>query len=101
MKSKYEIERIIYGSINKHLVLHTPVDDNRCRLAVLVEEAASLILEKEMVIERYIDVNGKIPVPGDRIEFVVTKKQMTVLSMEEQGLFPPSMLNEEFKIITE
>jgi len=51
--------------------------------------------------ERYIDVNGNIPVPGDLIEFIESKKRMTVLSMEEQGLFPPSMLTVEFKIVTD
>ncbi len=50
--------------------------------------------------ERYMDVNGEIPIPGDLIEFIESKKRMTVLSMEEQGLFPPSMLTVEFKIIT-
>ena len=53
-----------------------------------------------MKVERYLDINGVIPVPGDLIEFIESKKRMTVLSMEEQGLFPPSMLREEFKIIT-
>jgi len=50
--------------------------------------------------ERYTDIDGNIPVSGDIIEFVDSKKRMIVLSMEEQGLFPPSMLIEEFKIVT-
>jgi hypothetical protein len=42
-----DIENIIKLKINKHLVLHTPcLPDRRCRIDILVEEAAKEILER-------------------------------------------------------